>query len=45
MARHHMGHDKEPKTLNGPKAGGKHPPLHSHSARHKRHVKSGGRKK
>jgi hypothetical protein len=42
--KHHDGHDKEPKTMNGPKAGGKHPDFHSHSARRKRHVRVHGKK-
>lgn len=46
-AGHFDGHDKEPKSLFGGKgARGKHPPVHSHSAKHHRKVGHGksGRK-
>jgi hypothetical protein len=48
MAHHygkHMGHEKEPPQPHGPKVGGKHPPMHSHSSRPKRHLKTGGKKR
>jgi hypothetical protein len=32
------GQEKEPPTMNGPKAGGKQPPVHSHSAMPKRKI-------
>ena len=44
-AGHYAGHNVEPTQPNGPKVGGKHPPVHSHSARHKRNIKAGGRKR
>jgi hypothetical protein len=34
-----MGHESEPTQPHGPRVGGKHPPLHSHSVRPKRHIK------
>ena len=37
----YAGPEKEPPQPNGPRVGGKHPPMHSHSARPKRHVKTG----
>jgi hypothetical protein len=44
MKRHHDGMEKEPKQPHGPKQGGKHPLFHSHSARPKRHVRTGHKK-
>jgi hypothetical protein len=48
MARHgiapYMGHEKEPPQPHGPKAGGRRPPVHSHSARPKRAIKGGGKR-
>lgn len=41
---HYLGHDKEPPSRTG-KGGGKGPIVHSHSARPKRNLKGGGRKK
>ena len=43
MATNFLGHEKEPKTLNGPKARGKHPLVHSHSAQPKRKIITGKR--
>jgi len=40
-----MGHDKEPPQPHGPKQGGGHPLVHSHSFKPKRAVKGAGRKK
>jgi hypothetical protein len=40
-----MGHESEPKQPHGPRVGGKHPPVHSHSARPKRHIKRNMRKR
>jgi len=36
MKRGYMGHEKEPPSAHGKKSGGKHPPMHSHSAKPKR---------
>jgi hypothetical protein len=45
----HMGFEKEPPAVYGGKgSGGPQPPMHSHSARPKRHMKGGhkrGRKR
>ena len=42
----YMGFEKEPPSKNGPKGGGKHPIVHSHSAmpRRKVHAKRGMKK-
>lgn len=40
----YMGHDKEPPQPHGPRQSGR-PPVHSHSARPKRALKTGGRKR
>lgn len=45
-----MGQEKEPPAQFGKykgrrNGGGKHPPVHSHSARPKRTIKAGGRKR
>jgi hypothetical protein len=40
-----LGHEAEPKQPHGPRVGGKHPPLHSHSVRPKRHIKRNMRKR
>jgi len=41
-----MGHDKEPPSRFGPRAGGRSPLVHSHSARPKRKIlaKRGGKR-
>jgi hypothetical protein len=44
MAKHHLGHDKEPPSRTR-KMGGKGPAVHSHSAKPKRMIKRGGGKK
>ena len=41
----YMGFEKEPPQPHGPKQGGRHPLMHSHSARPRRHVKVGARKR
>jgi len=38
MVGHKLGFEKEPKTDNGPRSGGKHPPVHSHSKMPRRKV-------
>jgi hypothetical protein len=43
--KNYAGHEKEPPSAHGGKKGGKTPPMHSHSARPKRHMKGGGRKR
>lgn len=45
---HYMGHEKEPPQPHGPKARGKKPPVHSHSAVPQRKIitrKRGGKNK
>jgi hypothetical protein len=41
MKGNFAGHEKEPPSKHGGGKGGKHPPIHSHSARPKRHLKTG----
>jgi len=43
--KHFMGNEKEPPPAHGKRGGGRSPVVHSHSARPKRSIKTGGRKR